>query len=385
MPEITANDELLRKQTELGIIRELPINKDHMWQRVAPLLEIESDDFTFQYGIPEADQTVPFRSEDAESETMVSDTFAGLGNGSVVDMAVHHMTKPSDITRWKDHQAALEAFAASGAAAPRSFQRWNEQYQSKVAKDRLARFRAIDNTIEWMTTQALSTGTISYDNGNGFKFDVDFQADPAQTDQGPASGTPWDDANGGHDPLGDIDAIQEYMYNAHDITMGTMILSRKALRTMKRSTKWFPRVANLPTPAGVTPTDQMYFPNAIGDEQAAALIAAAVDVESVIVYDAKMRIRPVGSNVDTGTDNRFLPENQVIFLPNAAEARELLGTDIGFMRNLTAPHPEALGDAGFYEFVDGPHVDPWGIKHGTGIKVATVLPAAELMYSMRVF
>jgi len=369
------------KEVALGTVRDLPVDQRFLWPRFAPLLDKPADEFTFQVEVHGSDLMAPAADESAESETYEDDTFFGEGRGSVIDWRINNRTKPSDVNNARLLEQAMAQYRSTGAVIPTQFQAQAQQYSTKLTRDAIKRRQMLDFRLEWMFTQGLSTGAINYDNGKGFRFQTPFGLPVDQLNQAPASTVLWD-AGVDHDPIGDIDAIQEFMNDTYDISVDTMIISPKALRKMVRSKFFYPRTG-LAIPAGIGPRDMGYINPNFGEQEAVNIITQATGIRNVVVYDAKRRVKALGAN-SRPTMERFIPEGQVIFLPSIEAAGDLLGTEIGFAKTITTPHPEGNWSSGFYTFEEE-GTDPWGVKHGTGIKAMCIFPAIWLSYSLQVF
>lgn len=371
--------EAHEKAVGIGISRELPVDQSLIWPRIAPLQSIDTDKFTFEVEVDSSDLMAPAADESAESETYENDTFFGEGKGSVIDWRVSTRTKPSDITNARAFDEAMRLFSEAGIVPPRLFQNQAAQLSDKLAKDRIERRRQIDFRLEWLVTQALSTGGINYADGK-IRFETPFGLPVDQLNQAPASGNLWN-VGVDHDPIGDIDAMQEFMYARYDITLDTMVISPESLRKMARSKYFYPRTG-LAIPAGIGPRDMSYINPNFGQEEAVRIISQATGITNIIVYDAKRKVKPLGANTRP-VPVRFMDEGQVIFFPSVEAAGGLLSTDLGFAKTLTSPHPEGDWASGIYTFEDS-GVDPWGRKDGTGIKAMPVFPRIDLSYSMQV-
>jgi hypothetical protein len=94
------------------------------------------------------------------------------------------------------------------------------------------------------------------------------------------------------------------------------------------------------------------------------------------------RTRAVGSQ--TVVNNRFLPQNKVILLPDEGDIEQFDDTDIGFAKTLTSPHPAGNWTSGFYEWENEYGVDPWGYDVGTGIKAFPVFLHMDLTFTYTV-
>lgn len=62
---VAAQDLLIRKETHLGTVRELPLNETHIWTSIAPFLSVPHDDVIFDIAQPDTSGLVPARAEDA--------------------------------------------------------------------------------------------------------------------------------------------------------------------------------------------------------------------------------------------------------------------------------------------------------------------------------
>ncbi len=121
------------------------------------------------------------------------------------------------------------------------------------------------------------------------------------------------------------------------------------------------------------PPDMNYLVDGWGPDAAVQVVENATQIKH-ITYDSVYRTRPIGSN--TVTNNRFFPENRLLFLPADADLNEIDDTVIGFGKTLTSPHPEGMWQPSWYEW-ERSTVDPWGLDAGTGIKAFPVFPHME--------
>lgn len=369
-----AQDRLVRKEVALGAIREYPIDETHIWQSISPFLSVQSDDVIFQYIAPEVGGLAPARAEDAESELARKDDTIGYGRASIVDWAEKDHYSASDVTRFREYQRLAEI--AGGDNFPLTVSSMTEDWQAKLARDARRRRRKLDNRLEWLTTSVLEDGVITYNDGK-VQFTVDYQRPANQQAEAPASGVEWDDATGGHDPIGDIIAVVEFMKDTYDIDMGRVILSPKAIRYIINSTKFAAR-AGIGTMAGGVNPEPRYVLDGWNYEAAAAIVQAATGVQ-IVAYDSKYRTRALGAT--TTVNNRFMAEASAVFLPSERDINLISETEIGFAKTLTSPHPEGNFSSGFYEWEQGTK-DPWGYDVGSGIKAFPVFPHLEYTYHM---
>lgn len=360
-----AQDRLVRKEVALGQIREIEPPQDHIGiNAIAPFLPVATDEVIFDYVRGLTDGLAPARAEDAESELAQKDDLAlGQGRASVIDWAEKTHYTASDVARYREYSRLAEL--AEGGAFPLTVTSQTEDFASKIARDDARRRRKLDNRLEWLITQGLSAGSIVYNDGK-IKFNVDYGRPVGQSGVAPVSGTYATDA---HDPIGDIIAVNELMNDAYGVEMGRMIISKKALYRMASAAKFGLKAGFVPNGSGGTVSaDPHYLIDGYGPQYAIDLIKGQTGID-IITYDSVYRTRPIGSA--TVTNNRFMPENRVIFLPNEADLDEFDDTQIGFAKTLTSPHPEGNWASGYYEW-EKDDVDPWGTDRGAGIKAFPV-------------
>lgn len=370
-----AQDRLIRKETALGTIREIEPPKQHIGLRVlAPFLEVASDDVIFDFAKGLADGLAPARAEDAESELAQKDLlFGGQGRAAVIDWAHKDHYSASDVTRYREG-LLVQASMGSNVSLPLTVGNMVSEFQTKIVREDALRRRKLDNRLEWMIMQAMSTGGITYNDGK-IKFTVDYGRPVGQQDQAPAGGL-WSLTTS--DPIGDILGMQELMLALYGVRMTRAITSRKVLNNVMKSDRFIARSGMAISPiAGGTKLDPNYIMDGWGPTAAQAVIERQTGV-TFTDYDAVYRTRPIGST--SITNNRFLPENAIIFLPNEDDLSEITN-QIGFGKTLTSPHPEGNWQPGFYEWEEETK-DPWGLNRGTGIKAFPVFPHMDLTFKM---
>jgi hypothetical protein len=372
MPPTHPQNRLIRKEVALGTLREMQPPQTHIGSRLlAPFMEVATDDVIFDYarGLVQ-EGLAPARAEDAESELAQKDISAGgQGRAAVIDWAIKDHYAPSDVSRFYESLLVQEQLGV--VQVPLTVGSTVEDFRRRVARDDALRRRKLDNRLEWMITQSLETGGIAYNDGK-IKFSVDYGRPANQTDEAPAGDT-WDQTTS--DPIGDILAVQEYMQDLYGVRMNRAITSRKVLNTLMNSDRFLARIALVGgTPS--SPIDPNYLVDGWGPGAAQQVVERATGLQ-FIVYDSVYRTRPIGST--TVTNNRFLGEKKVFFLPAEEDVNEL-DDAIGFGRTLTSPHPEGNWSAGFYEW-ERETVDPWGLDRGTGIKMFPLFPHMDLTYT----
>lgn len=373
-----ALDRLVRKEVALGVIREILPPTQHIGLNVvAPWLEVESDDVIFDYAKDlQVDGLAPARAEDAESELAQKDeAFVGIGRAAVIDWAVKDHYTASDVSRYREALIIAEQ-TRGNLSLPLTIDRMVDGFQAKMARDTARRRRKMDNRIEWLIMTAIETGGITYNDGR-IKFTVDYQRPADQTDEAPAGGL-WSLTTS--DPIRAILAMQEFMYNRYGVRMTRGITSRRVLNSILNSDRFAAR-SGMAGGTGALPIDPRYLIDGWGPAAAQAVLERATGM-TFIEYDAVYRTRPLGST--TVTNNRFLSDNKIFFIPDDGDIDEIAGeSEIGFARTLTSPHPEGNWTPGFYEW-ERETVDPWGRDMGTGVKAFPVFPHMDLTYSMTV-
>jgi hypothetical protein len=372
MPQNIALDRLVRKEVSLGFIRELVPPTDHIGLQVlAPWLDVESDDVIFDYAKGLTDGLAPARAEDAESELAQKDeTFVGSGRAAIIDWALKDRYSASDVSRYREALLIAEA-TRDTLSLPLTAGRMIEGFDGRVARDTRLRRRKLDNRVEWMIMQSLETGGITYNDGK-IKFTVSYGRPGGQQDQAPTSGL-WSATTS--DPIKDIQAAQTLMYDTYGVRMTRAITSRRVLNNVMNSDKFIART-------GLTGTgvDPKYLIDGWGPQAAVDIVQRATGL-TFMQYDSVYRTRPIASN--TVTNNRFLSDNKVFFLPDEGDIAAFDDTEIGFAKTLTAPHPEGNWTSGFYEF-EYDTVDPWGRAVGTGVKAFPVFLHLDKTYTMTV-
>lgn len=381
MPPELSQDRLVRKEVSLGTLREMEPPKSHIGLSLAPFMEVESDDVIFDYAKPLTEGLAPARAEDAESELAQKDsTFGGTARASVIDWAVKDHYSAGDVTRYRETlliQAQLGINSVS--EIPVTLRGNLTEFQAKLSRDEATRRRKMDNRIEWLIMTALGSNEIAYNDGK-IRFKVPYGRPSNQQAQAPANGV-W--TASASDPIRDILEMQEFMFNKWGVRMTRGITSRKVLNNTLNSDKFTARsglVIPGSTPTTPTPIDPMYVIDGWGPNAAQAIIEQQTGLRFDTPYDSVYRTR--AANSTTVVNNRFLPEDLIVFLPHPDDVAEL-DDAIGFAKTLTSPHPEGNWEPGFYEYEIETR-DPWGLDRGTGIKAFPVFPHMELTYTMRV-
>ena len=367
-------DRLVRKEVALGVVREIAPPEDHIGIReIAPYKDVPTDDVIFSYVVPEVDGLAPARAEDAEAEMATKEDTFGEGRASVIDWAIKDHYDASDVTRYREILKVAEAMGRG--TLPLTVGSMLEDYEGKLARHLRTRRRKLDNRMEWLIWQALELGIISYNDGK-IKFSVDYTRPANQTAEAPAGGL-WSLTTS--DPIGDILAMQEFMYDTYGVRMTRAYGSRKAIAAVLNSDRFIAR-SGMAGATGGAPVDPNYLIDGWGPDAAKAVVERATGVK-FREFDSVYRTRAKGSN--TTVNNRFLSQNTVVFLPDVNDLAELDDTEIGFAKTLTSPHPEGNFTSGFYEW-ERSTVDPWGQDFGTGIKAFPVFPYLEYTYTMTV-
>jgi hypothetical protein len=383
-----SQDRIIRKEVSLGQIREIEPPQQHLGLGFAPFLEVATDDVIFNYIKGDTDGLAPARAEDAESELAQKDeNVLGEGRASVIDWALKDHYDASDVTRYREYLRIVQSMQQGDL--PLTVGSMLEDWATKYARDAARRRRKLDNRINWMIMSSISTGALAYNDGK-IKFAVDWGRPAAQSASNAANdiGTYVTDgvvdwSGTSHDPIGFIDAVQEFMYDTYGVRMNRVLTSKKVVRRIVNSDKFAQRAglgAAYNGAGNPVAPDLNYLLDGWGPDAARQVVENATGVQ-FIIDDSVYRTRAVGSK--TVVNNRFFPEDLMVFLPNLDDVGEVDDTEIGFAKTLTSPHPEGNFTPGFYEW-ERSTVDPWGQDAGTGIKAFPVFPHMDYTYGVTV-
>lgn len=370
-------DKLIRKEVALGVIKEIVKPEDHLGLTLFPFYEVPSDDYIFSYVKGLTTGLAPAIAESAESELAQKDSgLANQGRASLIDWRLKDHYDAADVQRFLDLQLLAEANQFGPYGLPNTLQGDVNQLPQRMQRDTEERRRRLDNRLEWLTMQSLSTGGIAYNDGN-IKFSVDWKRPADQQAQAPASGTY---ALTTHDPVNDLNLIKRRIYNRYGVLITRAICSNRFLLSLINSDKFILR-AGLGKNAGLTQSDIPYLINGWGPQVAIDIVEQQTGIK-FIEYDSGYRSKPDFA-AGPVTFNRYLPENRVIFLPDDNAMAEYDSSPIGLGKMMTSPHSMGNGSAGFYMW-EQDTTDPWGKNVGTGIKAFPLFPHMELTYTMDV-
>ena len=365
-----SHDRVVRKEVNLGVIREMVVPEDLIYQQIAPLMPVPTDDFIFDRVTPHfSTGMVPARAQNAESELAQHDYKAGgQARGSVIDWAHKDFYDATDVYNYRAAQDVLDRLGGT-VNVPAYLQGSANDLASKMARDQADRVSRIHRRMNHIVMTSLSTGTYVY-NGSGIAFETPWGQPADQRDITPASGDYDSDT---HDPINDILAVQEAAFERYGIQFDRVIGSRKAFNTFFRSKKFIPRTG-FTEAQGIGMDDMPYLVgNAWGPQAGLDFVMQQTGL-TPIIYDSVYR--------EGGVAKRYLPQDQLIFLPSESSIRAFDSTAIGFAKTCTSPHPEGNFAPGFYEWEDS-QKDPWQLVAGTGIKAYPIMNHMECVYSMK--
>lgn len=375
MPTYPPQDRLIRKEVALQTIREIEPPLTHIGLRLFPWMEVASDDVVFDYAKGLTDGLAPARAEDAESELAQKDLlFGGTGRASVIDWALKDHYSASDVTRYREN-LMVQGRLSGELDLPLTVGNMVTDFQAKVAREDALRRRKLDNRIEWMIMTAMSTGVLAYNDGK-IQFSVDYGRPAGQQAQAPTG--PLFSAGTTHDPIGEFLAVKEFMYDTYGVNITRALTSQKVVNSFMNSDRFIAR-SGMVGVSGSDPVDLNYIMDGWGVQAALAVVERQTGI-TFTVYDSVYRTRPVGST--TITNNRFFPQNRILFLPDPNDVADI-GNELGLGRVLTSPHPEGNWQPGFYEWEQDTK-DPWGLNRGTGVKAFPVFPHMDLTFTMDV-
>ena len=375
-------DRLVRKEVSLGAIRDIQPPQGHIGlSSIAPFLDVESDDVIFDYlkgGLQ--DGLAPARAEDSEAELSQKDLLTyGQGRAAIIDWSLADRYTASDVSRYR--QQLLAAQALQGQSQVPVTLNWAgraaEEFAGKVAQDDAMRRRKLDNRLEWMIMQAIQTGQIVYNDGK-IKFTVNYGRPAGQQDQAPASGLY---STTTFDPIGDLIAVNDFMYNLYGVRLYRAICSQKVFNTFWKSNRFISMTGLVVGGTPSSPIDMNYLMAGQWGPQAAVDIVERATGIKFEVYDSVYRTRPIGGQ--TFTNNRFLADDRIFLLPTPDQLSEVDNTKVGFAKTLTSPHPEGNWSSGYYEWEEETR-NPWMQVRGTGIKAFPIFPYMQYTYVMKV-
>lgn len=394
-PAFPPFERLVRKEVALGSIREMLPPEDHIGlSEIAPFMEVATDDVIFDYikgGLQEG--LAPARAEDAEAELAQKDEGAYVqGRASLIDWSLKDKYTASDVTRFRD--GLLIAAQLNGINSLSLAQGFIgstvADFQARVARHDALRRRKLDNRLEWLIMTALETNEIAYNDGK-IKFNVKYGRPADQNGVTPTTlntlaaatgGTTtadWDDP--ACDPIGNILAINQLMWDRYKITVNRGYISRRILHSFWKSSKFAaavtPYIGALPPGSAI---DLNYVAMGFGPEAALSILSQSTGV-TFKVYDSVYRTRALGQS--TFVNNRFTSDNKVILLPDQEQLNQVDDTQIGFAKTLTSPHPEGNWQSGYYEWEDETR-DPWMHVKGAGLKAFPVFPFMEYSTTFKV-
>lgn len=381
-------DRLLRKEEQIGVIRELDPPTDHAADEIAPWMDVTTDDVIFGYLTVQTEGLAPARAEDAESELAQKDsTTAGEGRASVIDWAVKDHYDASEVNRYREFQAMAERLA--GGNLPLFLEGQVQDLNAKIAADRLLRRRKLDNRREKMVMDAVFTNVIAYNDGK-ISFAVPFGRPANQTAGNAAFNLPsaqiasgtWDLSDPTvADPIRFFTELSQWFFDTYGVRLGRAWGAKKIFNQFWLSEKFSQRAglgAAYDSQGNAGAPDLLYATAGWSPNAARAVVENSTGI-TFREYDSVYRTRPIGSK--TVTANRFTPANRLYLEPNMDDLREIMGTRIGYAKTLTSPHPEGNWTPGFYEWEKSTR-DPWGQDVGNGVKMFPVFP--HLQYSATV-
>lgn len=373
---VLPQDRLVRQETALGIVRNLvPADELIGLTELAPMKPIPTDDFVIQLGdVGPSTRMAPARADDAEAELFMTDRFVpGEYRGRTIDWALKSRYSTSDINTHRDAIRTQEQLR--GGTLPLFVQNVLDGFNEKVARERAQRVEALNYRLNWLCMQSFTEGAVAYNDGK-IKFNVNWGRPADQHRQAPASGTY---ASTTHDPIGDIKAVKKFMRTRYGIELRRAYCSPAFLETFWMSEKF--RLLAAPAGANIDQTDMPYLMSGWGPDSATRLVEQATGI-TFRPFDGIYRTRDLDST--TFVQNRWMPVDDVIFMPDEADINAIDETDLGFGKMLTSPHPAGNWSSGWYEWEKDYGQDPWSYAVGNGIKAFPVFPHMNWTYSMKV-
>lgn len=383
-------DRLVRKEVSLGAIRELEPPQGHIGDTISPWMDVAADDVIFDYLTVQTDGLAPARAEDAEAElAQKDDTIAGQGRASVIDWSLKDHYDSSDVKNYQDLQRIAEAMR--GGALPLLTNGLLQDWNSRVARDRVLRRRKLDNRHEQLVIDSMANGEVAYNDGR-IKFLVPWGRPADQKAGNAANNIPkagvvagvWDMSDlDALDPIRFFNEINEFFKDRYGIRLKRVTGDPSIFNAFWLSQKFSQRAglgAVYDGQGNAGAPDLLYAQTGWSPQAARAVVQASTGME-FREYESVYRTRAPGSN--TVTLNRFLSKTRMFFEPDPASIAEIAATQLGFSKTLTSPHPEGNWTAGFYEW-EKQTTDPWGQDVGNGCKFFPVFPHMEFTYAVDV-
>lgn len=375
-----SQDRLIRREVSLGFLNERTWPENHViLEQFAPLYDVDSDDFVFEYVPEPTTYLAPARAEDAEAEMASKTDTYGTGRGRMQDWAVKDHYKPSDISRYRELNEVVATLVKAGYS-PLDFPTTvgndlRTSFDKKVARDSARRQQALYNRIEWLGHQALWTNHIAYNDGN-IVYDVAYNRPDAQ---GSASASVlWDDE--ASDPIQDILDLQIEAFDLYGIELKRGLISNRILRKAWTSNKFAAIRTGLAVAGG--PASGVIDPKYTGNwspKAALDMITQATGVE-FSVFDGVYRTGDPGSAVN----HRFSPDDKMLLLPAQEDIAAIDQTEIGFGKTCSAPHVANGWQSGWYTWEKDHGQDPWSYDFGTGIKAWPIFPHLDWTWVVKV-
>lgn len=205
--------------------------------------------------------------------------------------------------------------------------------------------RQVAARLEWIRFKALTTGELTYNEGDGLSFSVQFGVSASQKVQYNTSGiglkgTAWNDT-ANSDPLKDIIALADYFESVTGVRPARAICSRKLY--------------------GYIHTNAALMEHLFGANGANKLItldefAAVFNQYDLPVFTPyHMKVRSENARTKAVTEEQLVPDNLVVFLPPA-------NVELG--KTLFAPTVEEILFPDKAKLAAGPRI--WGVIYPEG-------------------
>ncbi|USH45012.1 major capsid protein [Gordonia phage Camerico] len=369
---VVPTKELLARRVHLGVIKELKPPEEHVGLGIIPWMEVEADDVILDYLRDGGTGLAPAVAVDAESELFQdSDDVTGQIKARVMDWRLKSRYDSTDVHQYWEAKEAMEDAVRNGGRVPQvTLGSLIQKIDNKVARDTVKRRRMLDNRVEWLIMNGLVNAKIDYNDGKIKLPPVDFKR-PVDQDL-----IPKDYSGTSHDPIGDFIDQKQLAFDTHGVDLSVAMCSSKFANKIVKSAKWNSRTGFAPG-ANVDPR---YVLSGWGPRAAIQILQEEAEI-TLIINDNVFRQR----NTATGavTNVRYLPQDEVLFLPNMDQLSDYDDSELGFGKLLTSPHPMNNFKPGFYAW-ETETTDPWERYIGTGVKAFPVLPHMELTYRWKV-
>lgn len=338
-----ANIELYSQTALLGAIRDLSPKSELLYPTICPLKEVGSLQVIVDRVRP-VTGIAQKRSPDAEASLAPKDAYK-TDMLTLADWAIKERFSMNDVAYYREvANLPVESNPVANSLAT------TFRAKKDAAPTKLRNY--LDNRLEWLAINTYRNNLSEYGITT-----VGIPAD--QYNVHPSND--WNDLTNGN-PLGDIDTWKELVRDRTGATLATCIMSSRVFQYLKQNTRF------AQTFSGQNP---MYDWRIWNNDAVKSFFKDQTEMD-LIIYDGMYETKNLTTQVVTST--RFLPRNEVIFLPKA------VSNEFSYLAAmLTAPHMQGNWQPGFYAWQEEKNDPPIYIV-GAGIQAFPHLASPEAVF-----